>query len=99
MSDVLTTWLPAGCSGWRPSVVSKTYQHAATMMTQEILRTMKPRGPGGFDFLSVGGKPVLTDVNTGRFNGAHSPKLFVELYAPQVIIKPLCSGLGFTCID
>lgn len=32
---------------------------------------------------AVGGKPVLTDVNTGRFNGAHSPKLFVELYAPQ----------------
>jgi hypothetical protein len=29
------------------------------------------------------GKAVLTDVNTGRFNGAHSPKLFVELYAPD----------------
>lgn len=32
----------------------------------------------------MGGKPVLTDVNSGRFNGAHSPKLFVELYAPRV---------------
>lgn len=36
--------------------------------------------------LAVGGKPVLTDVNTGRFNGAHSPKLFMELYAPEVCI-------------
>lgn len=27
---------------------------------------------------------MLTDINTGRFNGAHSPKLFVEMYAPQV---------------
>ena len=41
------------------------------------------QGPGGFDFLSVDGLPVLSDVNTGRFNGAHQPKLFVEAYAPE----------------
>ena len=28
------------------------------------------------------GKPVLVDVNTGRFNGAHSPKLFIDIHAP-----------------
>ena len=38
---------------------------------------------GGFDFLSVDGVPVLSDVNTARFNGAHQPKLFVEAYAPD----------------
>jgi hypothetical protein len=41
---------------------------------------------------AVGGKPVLTDVNSGRFNGAHSPKLFVELYAPRV--SSLCWQLA-----
>ena len=40
------------------------------------------KGPGGYDFLSVNGEPVLSDVNTGRFNGAHQPKLFLSQYAP-----------------
>ena len=39
------------------------------------------QGPGGFDFLSVNGVPVLSDINTGRFNGAHQPKIFLEQYA------------------
>jgi hypothetical protein len=65
-------------------VVSKGYQNHAIKITQDLIRHMQPMGPGGFDFLSVAGKPVLADVNTGRFNGAHSPKLFVEMYAPQV---------------
>lgn len=47
----------------------------------------------------VGGKPLLTDVNTGRFNGAHSPKLFVELYAPTVgdlpvVVVSVCCRKG-----
>ena len=32
--------------------------------------------------MSVNGEPVLSDVNTGRFNGAHQPKLFLSQYAP-----------------
>lgn len=35
------------------------------------------KGPGGYDFLSVNGQPLLSDINTGRFNGAHQPKLFL----------------------
>jgi hypothetical protein len=41
-----------GYSGWRPSVVSKAYAHTAIKVTNDILRAIKPRGPGGFDFLS-----------------------------------------------
>lgn len=41
------------------------------------------QGPGGYDFLSVNGEPILSDVNTGRFNGAHQPKLFLSQYAPE----------------
>lgn len=44
--------------------------------------SLPPKGPGGYDFLSVNGEPVLSDVNTGRFNGAHQPKLFLSQYAP-----------------
>ena len=60
----------------------KTFQVTAMKATEAVLKLIAPKGPGGFDFLSVKGKPVLTDVNTGRFNGAHPPKLFVDLYAP-----------------
>lgn len=42
-----------------------------------------PEGAGGVDFLSVGGVPFLTDVNSGRFNGAHAPRMFFEMYAPE----------------
>jgi hypothetical protein len=33
------------------------------------------------DFLSVDGKPLLTDINSGRFNGAHPSKLFHQAHA------------------
>jgi hypothetical protein len=33
-------------------VVSKAYAHTAIKVTNDILRVIKPRGPGGFDFLS-----------------------------------------------
>jgi hypothetical protein len=32
--------------------------------------------------LQVKGEPYLSDLNTGRFNGAHTPKLFRAAYAP-----------------
>jgi len=47
-----------------------------------FIQYIKPKGPGGVDFLSVKGLPVLSDINTGRFNGAHFPKLFVTRHAP-----------------
>ena len=68
--------------GWRRSVASKTFRSAALMYVDTLLRAMKPKGPGGFDFLCVEGKPVLSDINTGRLNHAHIPKLFQEMYAP-----------------
>ncbi len=41
------------------------------------------RGPGGFDFVIARDRPYLVDVNLGRFTGAHIPKLFREMYAPN----------------
>lgn len=75
-----------GYAGWRQSLVPKAFQVTATKTVEALLRKIKPRGPGGFDFLSVKGKPVLTDVNTGRFNGAHAPKVRV-LGAVAVIVQ------------
>jgi len=71
-----------GYAGWRRCLVPKTFQVLAIKCIETLIRKMGPQGPGGFDFLSVKGRPILSDVNTGRFNGAHTPKLFVQLYAP-----------------
>eukprot|EP00056_Hartaetosiga_gracilis_P005169 m.82069 g.82069 ORF g.82069 m.82069 type:complete len:1309 (-) comp12075_c2_seq1:42-3968(-) len=68
-------------SGWRKSQTSKNFTETCIRATKKILKAFKPRGPGGFDFLSVDGIPYLTDVNTGRFNGAHYPKMFHEMFA------------------
>lgn len=51
-------------------------------MAKCIVNWSKPRGMGGFDALSVGGKPVLVDVNAGRWTGAHPALLFRAQYAP-----------------
>lgn len=67
-------------AGWRRSQAPKVFQQTCTRAVNKILKALKPKGPGGFDFLSVENMPFLTDVNTGRFNGAHYPKLFQELY-------------------
>lgn len=68
--------------GWRKSEVSKTFQKTADRYMQTFIQHIKPKGPGGVDFLSVKGLPILSDINTGRFNGAHFPKLFVQRHAP-----------------
>ena len=70
-----------GYAGWRRSQASKVFQQTCTRAMTKILKALKPKGPGGFDFLSVEGLPFLTDVNTGRFNGAHYPKVFLDMYA------------------
>ena len=72
-----------GYAGWRPSQATKSFQQTCSRAVTKILKAIEPHGPGGFDFLSVDGVPYLTDVNTGRFNGAHYPKLFKEQYAPD----------------
>lgn len=67
-----------------PSTTSSEFQQELLEMTKRILQWLKPRGPGGFDFLSVNGKPVLIDPNVGRFTGAHPAKIFRSLYAPRM---------------
>jgi hypothetical protein len=62
--------------------VPKSFQKTADRYMQTFIQHIKPKGPGGVDFLSVKGLPVLSDINTGRFNGAHFPKLFLNRYAP-----------------
>ena len=68
--------------GWRKSEVPKSFQKTADRYMQTFMQHIKPKGPGGVDFLSVKGLPVLSDINTGRFNGAHFPKLFINAQAP-----------------
>eukprot|EP00899_Mesostigma_viride_P017494 jgi/Mesvir1/25746/Mv01927-RA.1 len=64
--------------GWNECHSSEPYRHKALEITRKLIEHIQPEGPGGFDFLSVRGEPVLSDVNTARFNGAHQYKLFLE---------------------
>ncbi|MBI5421112.1 MAG: hypothetical protein HZA35_02245 [Parcubacteria group bacterium] len=68
-----------------PSTTSPEFQRELLGMVRKILAWLKPYGPGGFDFLSVDGKPVLIDPNVGRFTGAHPAKIFQALYAPKML--------------
>ena len=65
-----------------PSRTPEEFQLELLAMSRSILGVLKPRGPGGFDFLSVGGHPVLVDPNAGRFTACHPARLFRETYAP-----------------
>lgn len=67
-----------------PSATSLEFQHELLEMAKRVVRRLAPQGPGGFDFLSVRGKPVLVDPNVGRFTGAHPAKIFRALYAPKM---------------
>ena len=75
----------SGCEyvGWQRTVVSKDFVNEAYRSIRSFLEASKPQGAGGVDFLSVDGKPYLTDINTGRFNGAHASRLFFEMHAPH----------------
>jgi hypothetical protein len=68
-------------AGWRVSHVSESFAKSADRYLQTFIRHINPKGPGGVDFLSVKGLPVLADINTGRFNGAHFPKLFISRWS------------------
>ena len=72
-----------GYMGWRKSQAQKSFLMSAAKVVDKLVQATNPSGPGGFDFLSVDGEPILSDVNTGRFNGAHFPKLFHKMYAPE----------------
>ncbi len=76
--------------GWSgnivPSCQSDDFQRQVRRSARAALKQLRSwglNGPGGFDFLSVEGKPVLVDINVGRFTGAHSPKIFHALYASK----------------
>src|SRR3546814_5015754 len=56
---------------FRSSVVSDEFRREVDRITRTIIEYTSPQGPGGYDYLSVDGRPVLNDINTGRFNGAH----------------------------
>jgi hypothetical protein len=68
--------------GWRRTTVSSKFSAESERAMRTFINAARPVGPGGVDFLSVNGQPVLTDINTGRFNGAHAPKLFHAMHAP-----------------
>lgn len=73
-----------GCSfsgGAAPSRTSTRFQMAARRAAEQVVKAIKPRGPGSFDFLSSRGRPMMVDPNT-RFTESHPPKMFVENHAP-----------------
>jgi hypothetical protein len=82
--DYMLDQIMDGCAytGWGRTAVSQEFQDEAARAMTAYLEYSQPNGAGGVDFLSVGGKPLLTDINTGRFNGAHPAKLFHEAHAP-----------------
>ena len=53
--------------GWRKSIVSTQFQTAARECLRKFMDYTDPKGPGGVDFLSVDGRPYLSDLNTVRF--------------------------------
>lgn len=66
-----------------PSRTPLEFQARVREASERILSFLNPLGPGGFDFLSVKGEPVLVDPNVGRFTGAHPPRIFQEMHAPR----------------
>jgi len=69
--------------GWRKSAVSGAFRDESIRVLRKFLDASRPRGAGGVDFLSSNGEPYLSDMNTGRFNGAHVPLLFKREHAPD----------------
>jgi len=70
-----------------PSATSRQFQDEVHFMTREIVAAIKPKGPGGLDFLSVDGRPVLVDPNIGRITAAHPAINFRNLYAPDACFE------------
>jgi hypothetical protein len=64
-----------------PSLASSDQCAECERIAKEVISVLRPQGPGGFDFLFVHGKPYLTDINCGRFNGGHYPKAFHMQFA------------------
>ncbi len=83
--DYMLDQIMDGCAyiGWQRTAVSQEFQDEADRAMRKFIEYAQPTGAGGVDFLSVNGKPLLTDINTGRFNGAHPSKLFHEAHAPD----------------
>ncbi len=70
-----------------PSITTPQFQETLVRAVKSILQAIQPRGPGGFDFLSVKGEPVLIDPNCGRFTGAHPAWIFRNHHAPQAFFQ------------
>lgn len=67
VNGMLSCRIGTSYSGWRPSVVNKAFAHTAIKVTNDILRATKPRGPGGFDFLSGGqGSELIGMLNQSQ---------------------------------
>jgi hypothetical protein len=50
--------------GWRRTVAPAAFQERARDVLRRFIARTRPGGPGGVDFLSVGGEPYLSDLNT-----------------------------------
>lgn len=66
-----------------PSLVARPARKQCEAMALAIMKSAKPQGPGGFDFLFQAGEPYLVDVNSGRFNGGMNPKAFHKQFGSR----------------
>jgi hypothetical protein len=84
VGDFMLDQIMVGCEymGWQKTAVSDSFVDESMRVMHKFLQHAQPAAAGGVDFLSVAGRPLLTDMNTGRFNGAHPSKVFFQAHAP-----------------
>lgn len=66
-----------------PSRVPTPAKDRVKVVTELLADAMDLSGFWGVDFLMVKGEPYLIDLNTGRPNGGHVPKIFAARFAPK----------------
>ncbi|CAE8627654.1 unnamed protein product [Polarella glacialis] len=71
------------CVGWSRTKVSESFAEESIRAMKAFVDFTQPTGAGGVDFLSSKGRPMLVDINSARFTGAHPAKLLFEEHAPD----------------
>jgi hypothetical protein len=70
-----------------PSMASPAFQAELYEAAVRVHKWLGPQGPGGLDFLSVDGHPLLIDPNLGSFTETHPFRIFHQRYSPAACGK------------